>query len=63
MRWLPLLLLMLLSSSAAAQSALQSVTVTPGPGGSQTYSLTIQTLLFLTSITFLPAVLLMMTSS
>jgi len=62
MRWLPLLLLMLLSSSAAAQSALPSVTVTPGPGGSQTYSLTIQTLLFLTSITFLPAVLLMMTS-
>jgi len=62
MRWLPLLLLMLLSSSAAAQSALPSVTVTHGPGGSQTYSLTIQTLLFLTSITFLPAVLLMMTS-
>jgi flagellar biosynthesis protein FliP len=62
MRWLALLLLMLLSSSAAAQSALPSVTVTPGPGGSQTYSLTIQTLLFLTSITFLPAVLLMMTS-
>jgi flagellar biosynthetic protein FliP len=62
MRWLPFLLLMLLSSSAAAQSALPSVTVTPGPGGSQTYSLTIQTLLFLTSITFLPAVLLMMTS-
>jgi flagellar biosynthetic protein FliP len=62
MRWLAILLLMLLSSSAAAQSALPSVTVTPGPGGSQIYSLTIQTLLFLTSITFLPAVLLMMTS-
>jgi flagellar biosynthesis protein FliP len=61
-RWLPLLLLILLPSSAAAQSALPSVTVTPGPGGSQTYTLTLQTLLFLTSITFLPAVLLMMTS-
>ncbi len=62
MRWLPFLLLLTLSSSAAAQSALPAVTVTPGPGGSQTYTLTIQTLLFLTSLTFLPAVLLMMTS-
>jgi flagellar biosynthetic protein FliP len=61
-RWLPFLLLLTLSSSAAAQSALPAVTVTPGPGGSQTYTLTIQTLLFLTSLTFLPAVLLMMTS-
>jgi len=61
-RWLPLLLLLTVSSSAAAQSALPAVTVTPGPGGSQTYTLTIQTLLFLTSLTFLPAVLLMMTS-
>ena len=62
MRWLPFLLLLTLSSSAAAQSALPAVTVAPGPGGSQTYTLTIQTLLFLTSLTFLPAVLLMMTS-
>ena len=62
MRWLPFLLLLTVSSSAAAQSALPAVTVTPGPGGSQTYTLTIQTLLFLTSLTFLPAVLLMMTS-
>ena len=36
--------------------------VTPGPGGVQTYSLPIQTLLFLTSLGFLPAVLLMMTA-
>jgi flagellar biosynthesis protein FliP len=61
-RWLPFFLLLTLSSSAAAQSALPAVTVTPGPGGSQTYTLSIQTLLFLTSLTFLPAVLLMMTS-
>ena len=45
-----------------AQAALPAVTVTPAPGGGQTYSLTIQTLLFLTSLTFLPALLLMMTS-
>jgi flagellar biosynthesis protein FliP len=62
MRWLPFLLLLTVSSGAAAQSALPAVTVTPGLGGSQTYTLTIQTLLFLTSLTFLPAVLLMMTS-
>jgi len=61
-RWLAILVFAALSSSAIAQSALPSVTVTPGPGGSQTYALTIQTLLFLTSLTFLPAVLLMMTS-
>jgi flagellar biosynthetic protein FliP len=62
MRWLPALILIAVSSSAAAQSALPALNVAPGPGGSQTYSLTIQTLLFLTSLTFLPAVLLMMTS-
>ena len=62
MRWLPTLILIALSSSAAGQSALPAVSVTPGPGGSQTYALTIQTLLFLTSLTFLPAVVLMMTS-
>jgi len=62
MRWLPALLLITISSSAAAQSALPALSVAPGPGGSQTYTLTIQTLLFLTSLTFLPAVLLMMTS-
>jgi flagellar biosynthesis protein FliP len=61
MRWLVLLLLAL-PGSVLAQSALPAVTVQPAAGGGQTYSLTIQTLLFLTSITFLPAVLLMMTS-
>ena len=34
----------------------------PAPGGGQSYSLPIQTLLVLTALTFLPAVLLMMTS-
>jgi flagellar biosynthetic protein FliP len=33
----------------------------PGPGGSQTYTLSIQTLITLTALTFLPAALLMMT--
>jgi flagellar biosynthetic protein FliP len=46
----------------AEPSALPAFTSAPGVGGGQTYSLTIQTLLFLTSLSFLPAVLLMMTS-
>jgi flagellar biosynthetic protein FliP len=45
-----------------AQAGLPAVTATPAPGGGQTYALTIQALLFLTSLTFLPAMLLMMTS-
>ena len=36
-------------------------TSTPTPGGGQSYSLSLQTLLLLTSLTFLPALLLMMT--
>jgi flagellar biosynthesis protein FliP len=61
MRWL-IVLLLLLPTSVLAQSALPALTVQPAPGGGQTYSLTIQTLLFLTSLTFLPAILLMMSS-
>ena len=61
MRWL-IVILLLLPGSVLAQSALPAVTVQGAPGGGQTYSLTIQTLLFLTSLTFLPAILLMMSS-
>src|SRR5678816_263013 len=46
----------------AAEATLPLLTSTPGPAGAQSYSLSIQTLLLLTSLTFLPAVLLMMTS-
>ncbi len=38
------------------------VTSTPGAAGSQTYTLSIQSLLTLTALTFIPAALLMMTS-
>ena len=55
-------LLLGLPGLALAQSAaLPGVTSSPGPGGSTTWSLPVQTLLALTSLTFLPAVLLMMT--
>jgi len=45
----------------AQQTGLPAITTGPAPGGGQTYSLSIQTLLLLTSLSFLPALLLMMT--
>jgi flagellar biosynthetic protein FliP len=47
--------------ASLAQAALPAITATAGPNGSQTYSLSIQTLLLLTAMSFLPAILLMMT--
>jgi len=47
---------------ALAQATPIQVTATPAPGGGTTYSVPVQTLLFFTLLTFLPAVLLMMTS-
>ena len=52
-----------LPSWAWAQGAgLPAFTSTPAPGGGQNYTLSLQTLLLLTSLSFLPAALLMMTS-
>ena len=49
--------------AAWAQAAgLPALTSTPGAGGSQTFTLSVQTLLTLTALTFIPAALLMMTS-
>jgi flagellar biosynthetic protein FliP len=45
----------------AQQSGLPAFTSTPAAGGGQSYSLSLQTLLLLTSLTFLPAAMLMMT--
>ena len=56
-----LMLLVVALPALADQAILPAFTSTPGPGGSQTYSLPIQTLLFLTALSFLPALLLMMT--
>lgn len=53
--------LMMAGSEALAQ-AMPTLTSTPAPGGGTNWSLSIQTLLLLTSLSFLPAVLLMMTS-
>ncbi len=58
--WLALPLLML--PVLAMAQGLPGVVSSPGPGGSQTWSLSVQTLVMLTSLTFLPALLLSMTS-
>ena len=54
-------LLMLALALAAQAQGMPAVTGTPAPGGGTTYSLSVQTLLLLTSLSFLPAVILMTT--
>jgi len=56
------LVLLCLPLAAAAQQGLPALTSTPAPGGGQTYNLSLQTLILLTSLSFIPAALLMMTS-
>ena len=55
------LLLGLIAAPAALAQGLPAFTSAPAPGGGQSYTLSIQTLVALTALTFLPAVLLMMT--
>ena len=55
-------LLFMITPVMAQSVGLPAVTSTPSGGGGTTYSLTIQTLIFLTALTFLPAMVLMMTS-
>ncbi len=54
--------LLVTSQPAWAEVGLPALTSAPSAGGGQSYSLSLQTLLLLTSLSFLPAVLLMMTS-
>jgi len=53
--------LVLLPFSVLAANALPLVNATPSAGGGQDYTLSLQTLILLTSLTFLPAIVLMMT--
>ena len=57
-----ILTLFLLSPTLAFAQALPAITSAPAAGGGVQWSLSIQTLLLLTSLTFLPALILMMTS-
>ncbi len=52
----------LLLSPALAQSSPIAITAAPGTGGTTQYSVPVQTLLFLTALGFLPALLLLTTS-
>lgn len=54
-------LLLFLPDEVLAQG-LPALTTTPAPGGGQTWTLSIQTLLALSTLAFLPAILLLMTS-
>jgi flagellar biosynthesis protein FliP len=49
-------------AQATQPMGLPAFTTSAGPGGSTTYSLSVQTMLLLTMLSFLPAMLLMMTS-
>lgn len=59
---LPLIALVVPLAADAQTAGLPALTSTPAPGGGQTYSLSLQTLLLMTSLSFLPAALMMMTS-
>jgi flagellar biosynthetic protein FliP len=59
---LPAALLILPVVAAAQQAGIPAFTSTPAAGGGQSYTLSLQTLLLLTALSFLPAALLMMTS-
>lgn len=50
------------NSGLAAGLGLPAVTVAPGPGGSQTYTLSLQVLALMTALTMLPAALMMLTA-
>lgn len=59
---LALLALTLGGPAFAQATGLPAITSTPAAGGGTTYGLTIQTLVLLTALTFIPAAVLMMTS-
>ena len=61
-RCIAVVMLLLPLAAWAQTGGLPALTSTPGPGGGQTYTLSIQTLLTITALTFIPAALLMMTS-
>ncbi len=55
-------LLMLAPMLAQAEPGVPAFTATPAPGGGTNYTLSLQTLIFMTALSFIPAALLMMTS-
>ena len=62
LRALPVLALLLIPALAQAQASIPLVTVQPGAGGGNEYSMSIQILLLMTLLTLIPAALITMTS-
>lgn len=60
--WGLVLLALGIPATALAQQGLPAITVTPTPGGGETWSLSLQILALMTALTLLPAALLMMTA-
>lgn len=60
--WMCLILLLSLSWDASATSGLSALKITTLEDGSQEYSLTLQVLALMTALSFLPAIVIMMTS-
>jgi flagellar biosynthetic protein FliP len=54
--------LLISSPAIAAETGIPAFTSTPAPGGGQTYTLSVQTLILVSAFTFIPIILLMMTS-
>lgn len=59
--WMLVLIALAMPLTAFAENGLPLVNALPAAGGGQNYTLSLQTLILLTSLTFLPAALLMMT--
>jgi len=57
-----LLFTLLTAQTALAAPGIDALTMTPGAGGEQTYTLSIQVLLIMTALSMLPAALILMTS-
>ena len=62
MRFCLLIIGLLSAHGVSAAPGIEALTVTPGEGGEQTYTLTIQVLLMMTALSMLPAALILMTS-
>jgi len=62
MRFLLPFILMLLPVTGWGVPGIEAITVNPNPDGGQTYSLTLQVLMFMTALSVLPGALMLMTS-
>lgn len=62
MKWMLICFLMISNAVVFADNGLPAFTVTTTPAGAQQYSVTLQILILMTALSFLPALVIMMTS-